>query len=849
MRGIAALAVVLFACGDDHQTSSTCTPPAPFSVGDPDGHPDPLGSTSTEARAGRIHAAQLPTVSSGLVTWKDNDFVLANDKVALVIEDVGDSDLYDPWGGRPVGVARVANGQLVEPANFGEFFLLTGRSTVVTDSVTVLNDGTDGQPAVIRTTGKLHPLPFYENVISALYHDALTDIDAAIDYSLAPSSESVDITYRYISSRADDTEEQSILHAMMYTERTPVYQPTLGFDSALANAPYIALVDDDGTSWGYIPSPDNGPLGSAISVSGFLGAFTTGFTIGACAETDRLHASLVIGGPGLDGILQAVSRTRGESQREITGTVTRGSVPAAGIRVHAIDTTNMDAYLTRATTDASGHYTLHVPASAQVRFDAFERGNVMTSSTASDFDMPATGLVHVQATESGTPVPVRIQLLPTTQTIDNPPAQYGEDAIAGGRLQVVYSTTGDTTLQAPPGQWKLVVSRGYEYELVEQTVTVTANATTTVTAAMDHSVATPNTMCGDFHIHTWRSNDSGDRSLTKIAQAAADGLELPVRSDHEWVGDFEPEIAQLDLQPFMKSISSVELTSFEVWGHMGVVPLVADPTKQNNGSPKWQSYPTAADGTLPFETMSPPAVFDAVRARPEAPVVIINHPHSGANYFPYVGYDAATGTASDTASWDTKFTLIEVFNDSDWTSNRTGTVEDWLGILRAGRKVFAVGSSDSHGIASSPVGYPRTCLPVGDDPQSVAVNDIRDELAAGHGTVSGGIYVTAKLGDAGPGDTTTGAGVDQMVDVEVQAASWIDVTAIEVIVDGETVDTIPILPSDAITPVIRYHAEVPVNVRAAGGFVVIAAYGTKAMEPVHPGRIPFGMANPIFVTP
>ena len=81
--------------------------------------------------------------------------VLANDRVALVIEDVGDSDLYDPWGGRPVGLARVSGGKLVEPNNFGELFLLTGRSTVVTDSVSVIHDGRDGKPAVIRARGRL----------------------------------------------------------------------------------------------------------------------------------------------------------------------------------------------------------------------------------------------------------------------------------------------------------------------------------------------------------------------------------------------------------------------------------------------------------------------------------------------------------------------------------------------------------------------------------------------------------------------------------------------------------------------------------------------------------------------
>jgi len=90
-----------------------------------------------------------------------------------------------------------------------------------------------------------------------------------------------------------------------------------------------------------------------------------------------------------------------------------------------------------------------------------------------------------------------------------------------------------------------------------------------------------------------------------------------------------------------------------------------------------------------------------------------------------------------------------------------------------------------------------------------------------------------------------------MVDVTVQAATWIDVDAIEVIVDGQTVDTITVMPSDANpqNPVIRWRGQIPVQVRASGGFVMIAAYGGDAMEPVHPGRIPFGVTNPIFVVP
>src|SRR5215470_7881710 len=213
--------VCLFAaCG-----GSTGSPPCglgPFAAGG-DGHPTPLAAGPSEARAGRVRAGDLPPVPSGLITWKAGDFVLANAKIALVIEDVGDSDLYDPWGGRPVGLARVSGGKLVEPNNFGELFLLTGRSTVVTDSVSVINDGSDGKPAIIRARGKLHPLPFFESVVGLLFRDPWLDVDAAIDYELAPGSEHVDIRYRY--APADERGVPALLHAVMYTKRTPVFQP------------------------------------------------------------------------------------------------------------------------------------------------------------------------------------------------------------------------------------------------------------------------------------------------------------------------------------------------------------------------------------------------------------------------------------------------------------------------------------------------------------------------------------------------------------------------------------------------------------------------------------------------
>ena len=53
------------------------------------------------------------------------------------------------------------------------------------------------------------------------------------------------------------------------------------------------------------------------------------------------------------------------------------------------------------------------------------------------------------------------------------------------------------------------------------------------------------------------------------------------------------------------------------------------------------------------------------------------------------------------------------------------------------------------------------------------------------------------------------------LDVTVQAATWVDVDAIEVVVDGEIVDTIPIMPGDAdpTNPVIRWRGQIPIQVQ------------------------------------
>lgn len=797
--------------------------------------------------------------------------MLANSRVALVIENVGDSDFFDPWGGRPVGLSTMNQGDLNAPANLGELFVLTGGSTVMTEVVSVIADGSDGGTAIVRASGKLRRLPFLAAMTSEVFPDDLSDIHAAIDYELAPDARFVVVRMRYASPRQEDTTIASTLHALTHTVRTPVFVPGTGFvPSAIHTAPYFVVDNPYSTSWGYIPG--EGPFSSSLSMAGVAGAYAPGFTIPACTTSERVHAKLVIGGLAgshdIAGVQGAASLLVGQALRRIIGVFydEQGmQLFLYGAHVHAVDSVTGE-YYSRGTTD-SGAFVVHAPEQSSIRLDVIEDHDPTSPMSASIeigtessnhwmIPWPASrnGAIRVRANE-GIPacdqcssIPVRIQAVPAAgQQIPTFPDRYGERARQPDRLFVRHTHGGN--FGVPAGAWELIVSHGFEYELERRTFDVAAGAQLDFDARLVRSVATPGVQCGDFHVHTSTSHDARAGDYETASQAVGDGVELLVRSEHDYVADFSGNL--IGLESWAASFGSVELSSGS-WGHIGVFPLTPDPGSVNGGAPRWQSFPTPADPDVPVETLSPLAVFESVRARPEAPLVIINHPRGGSNYFDHVGLDPATGMVDLVADWDTAFTVIEVFSGSGWLENRTGSVEDWLALLRAGRHVFATGSSDSHGVWSSPVGYPRTCVAVGtDDPRQVTASGLRDQLAAGHATVSGGIYVTATIGGAGPGDTTTGAGTLQSVALTVQAATWIDVTAIEVIVDGITVDTIPVMPGDAApgNPAMRWSGTIPIQVRATGGFVIIAAYGTQALEPVHPGKVPFGVSNPIFVVP
>lgn len=826
--------------------AARCDAPPSLDTGDPDGHPAPLAASAGEARAGRLGADDLPPAPGEALPWREGDFVLANDRVAIVIEDAGVSDGFDPHGGMPVGVAVVEGGALVDPMDWGELFFTFGAAGLETESVSVMADGSDGGEAVVRARGRAVTLGFLD-FLAGIVDTDVPDVEIAIDYALAPDADTVEVRVVGANAQPSSTLVRQPLLFAMQQNRTPKYGQGFGFDVPSGEpVDHVVFADDDATSYGF--ESGRAPLRVYIEQSNLLGMLLPRYAFDACAETEIALGRFAIGRDGLDGVLPLLEPER----VEVTGTVTTSDGdPASGARVHA--TLADGTYAGRATAGADGAFALHLPPGA-VTLRPFRQDDAVGAEL--EVTAPAdgvalilgpTGAVRVDVTDaaSGEPIPARIQALPLDGEAFRAPSAWGERPIVRGRSAVRYSVGGTELIRLPVGRHRLVASRGPQWELDSVEVDVADGATTDVALSLEHVVQTPGVMCGDFHVHTHRSFDAEDDAALKVHAAAAEGLEIPVRSDHEWVADFEPVIAAEGLEEVLYGMGSLELTTF-VYGHFGVFPLDPDPDARNGGA-------------VPWVGRSPSEVFTDAESRvgrfgPAA--LMINHPREGLallGYFVAAGYDPVTGTAAAPDLWWDEFRLHEVFNDSDYDANEAN-VADWYSFLARGRRVVAMGNSDSHEVAGSPIGYPRTCIALGlDSPTELRAGGgaalVRDRLLDGAAAVCGGVTVEAAArGGVGLGGTLEAAMERESVEVTVRAPSWVTVDRLRVFVNGALSETIALDDStaDPLDPTIRFRGPVEIATSVGETFLVLVADGEGDLAPVYPGRDPFGVTNPVW---
>jgi hypothetical protein len=428
--------------------------------------------------------------------------------------------------------------------------------------------------------------------------------------------------------------------------------------------------------------------------------------------------------------------------------------------------------------------------------------------------------------------------------LDLRPETFG-GALAQARWVTLPHGAGRVELR--PGSYEVFASRGPEYCVASARIAVEPGASRRAALVLRRAFRTPGALSADFHIHSARSLDSSAGPEGRVASFAAEGVEVMVSTDHDFVLDYRPVIAELGLGRFVASIVGNEVTTTvpnppafpEAVGHLNAWPLEVDPHARK-------------DGAIEDEGVAPNFLLSRLR-RAGAEVIQYNHPRAGTRGLGAIGFfndigcnrcaadvdrrcagDAdcpgggagactcvgyqpgrpleappndvlldddvtgASGVANPDGLRNIDFDVMEVANGLD-VAQLLQTRADWFSLLNQafgptarGPVPFLPGTgvSDSHRNALESAGYFRTyVLGAGDHPARLDPRAFDESVLAGRMIATTGPWLEVELRDgkgrrAGVGELMAKPRKGLALHLRVLASPWVPVDEVRVIQNG-----------------------------------------------------------------
>jgi hypothetical protein len=603
----------------------------------------------------------------------------------------------------------------------------------------------------------------------------------------------------------------------------------------------------------------------------------------------------VIGKGDVASVLDAIYELRGEPTGTFGGRVIdqQTSQPVARANVIVLDAG--DRVVDQIETDDGGAFLAHL-ATGSYRAVAITDDRLPTEprpftiaagehvGTGPIEMAPPATLVVSAIDELGRHAPVKIQLVGHFAAADRgkDPRSFlyslprGErqrpTAFDGGDRFIEnawWTIDGRLSAQVRPGRYELVVTRGPEYEIAARSIELRAGAFTAEQVALTRAYASDGWVAGDFHVHAQPSTDSGVPIAARVASCAAEGLEVAVATDHNYITDYAPVIARSGLDPWLLGVPGMELTTFEM-GHYNGYPLRVDPGSTRGGEFRWAGQP-------------PQALFDQLRALAAGPgrgIVQVNHPRQAvlgyfAQFFvdevtaePYtptgiLGIFAPYGDEFKATNYSVDFDAIELITGQRFEEVHTfrapdplppgpfpdpqpvpgevvrgpdgrpqfpGTVETWFAMLDRGHRATGMGTSDTHHLLGDEPGYARTLLFVGagkDVPGGTSRDDVIEAIRQHRAIATNAPFLEMAIGAHRIGDTVVAAGGSVDVVVRVRAPSWAAVDRLVVYSNSKVVASQAIPAAQGTDHEARVHLDL-----AADSWVVAEATGSGSMFPV-----------------
>jgi hypothetical protein len=789
--------------------------------------------------------SELDRVAGPRAEGRIGDYVLENGQVRLVVQDAGSATGWGVYGGSLVDLERVGpDGVRSGDDRLQEIFFHCNLRSFAASAIEIIADGSDGGPGILRVVGRDGGFPLLDAVLASAPMRARTEVDIVIPRE----GRVIELVQRIIDVERKEQQDVFCGPIVLRGDDLEGWVGGRGRDVAgITRAIPYFVGAAPGAQTSFVIWPESGdmdPLAPQSEVL-VLSAGTDTLVLGGRVEKRWL---LGIG----DGDVESALAERRRRLPAATAALTPLRVQVTAAEALRPLFARMSVTLRRPDGPESLRAVTwsHVAETGEARvelepgryeavlaLDGVELGvqAIELGATAADVSIAATGLglieVRGAAVElDGARVPSAVKLSLSS----------GHDRPAGTSPDRRHFAAVGERVWVPVGDWTAVASLGPEYELWRQNLRIEDGAVVTIEPAPERVVDTRGWLAADMHVHAATSMDSNLARARRVIGAVAEGIEVLVATDHDVVSDDRALVDALGLGHRVVPVPGQEVSP--LYGHMNGYPLRnAVPGKYWDVT--WWGY----DGDLRYSGSIAPDEI-ARRLRDEgAEIVQLNHPRQSTGVFDYLGLDPTTGQTS--RPWP-EVDVFELLNDTGDSDLET-LLADWAGLIRAGRRITAVGVSDAHGEFG--IGYARTWIrSPSDAPAEADLSQVWASLREGRAVIGTGPFlsVEARQGQAsaGIGDVLVATGTVTL-QVEVQAPSWMSATRLRVLAGGVVVvdRAIEDADRDPARPTIRFSGGLPIDVREDTWLVVIVEGDARDRNlPVLDARAR-AISNPVWI--
>lgn len=546
-----------------------------------------------------------------------------------------------------------------------------------------------------------------------------------------------------------------------------------------------------------------------------------------------------------------------------------GSTNAADTTVSVFD--KAGNALTSVRTDENGTFSARLPEhTSAVTLQLRTAGNDTTTQHSIDITGPITntGLL-ASDTVARLPIvnelPVRLTFIGLHETANPDFYRHGPSVRFGGsdesdiRKANYVSLAGlesdITEVRLPAGSYRVIASRGMAFGVTETTIEVKAgiNPPLVVKAPLQE-VDTQGLLAVDFHVHSAPSFDSSIPIEERMRGFVAQGGEVLIATEHNVLVDYQDLVQELGLQGHLKVIGGIELTGMArtasapfTNGHLNVFPVQARPNEFSGGLPRHEGLRLrelysrfGSTGSRPLFQLNHPRTAQANSEDFDGN--FFEHLYSGQRYDPEQELGSPVNKIllekdAKTNLRDLDFNLLEVANGPAY-DNYKRTQTDWFSLLSQGERIVGSANSDTHGTRHL-VAIPQNFVALEEYTQESFLSAVKEGRMFG---TTGPIIKLSIENETGapkrPGDTH--AGRSFVLNVSVQAASWVPVSELSLVINGQITQQQAVHAGETIALPIELSKD---------SYIVVEVKGepSKLYNELAPDFRPFAFSNPIYV--